>query len=207
MNGVDIREYDEESLRRRIGIMFQHFQPYAFPAKENIGCGCVDKMADLDRIVTAARRACADDFIQELPEKYDTPLSRIFSGGQDLSGGQWQRISLARLFMKDAPVVVFDEPCASLDVETEAALLKDIRAVISPEKLCIIISHRMFRPNLADSIVVLSQGEVLEQGKYDDLVASNGEFARLRELFYQTGKVGTSVLSPNGRLSRLEITS
>ncbi len=189
INGVDIREYDLSALRQSIGIIFQNFQPYAFTAAENIGCGCVEKITDENRIVAAARRARADEFIRELPHGYDTPLTRTFTGGQDLSGGQWQRICLARLFMKDSPVFIFDEPTASLDVEAEAALLEEIQASISSERLCILISHRMFRAGIADHIVVLSHGTVLEEGTYDDLVARNGEFARLRRLFYRSSRM------------------
>jgi ABC-type multidrug transport system fused ATPase/permease subunit len=189
INGTDLREYDADSVRRSIGIIFQNFQPYAFTAGENIGCGCVEKITDTNRIAAAARRARAEEFIRELPNRYDTPLTRMFTGGQDLSGGQWQRICLARLFMKDASVFIFDEPTASLDVEAEAALLEEIQANISSERLCILISHRMFRAGIADHIVVLSRGEVLEEGTYDDLVARNGEFARLRRLFYRSSRM------------------
>jgi ATP-binding cassette subfamily B protein len=176
-------------VRKSIGIIFQNFQSYAFTAGENIGCGCVEKITDEHRIAAAARRARADEFIRELPNQYDTPLTRMFAGGQDLAGGQWQRICLARLFMKDSPIFIFDEPTASLDVEAEAALLEEIQANLSSERLCILISHRMFRAGIADHIVVLSQGTVLEEGTYDDLVARNGEFARLRRLFYRSSRM------------------
>jgi ATP-binding cassette subfamily B protein len=191
INGADIREYDIHSLRRTIGIIFQNFQRYAFSAQENIGCGCVEKINEQDRIFAAARRAQADEFIRELPRGYATPLTRMFAAGQELSGGQWQRICLARLFMKDPPVFIFDEPTANLDVEAEASLLEEIQDNVSSAKLCILISHRMFRPGLADHIVVLSRGTVLEEGTYDDLVARNGEFARLRRLFYRSSRMAS----------------
>jgi ATP-binding cassette subfamily B protein len=188
INGVDIQEYSVSSLRRAIGVIFQNYLPFAFTAWENIGVGCPEAMEDMPSVVTAAKRARADEFLERLPAQYDTCLSRLFTGGTELSGGQWQRVCLARLFMKNPAVFVLDEPTASLDVETEAHVLNEITGV-AQDKLCILISHRMFRAGIADHIVVLSRGTVLEEGTYDELVARNGEFARLRRLFYHSSRM------------------
>jgi len=188
INGVDVREYGVDSLRRVVGVIFQNYLPFAFTARENIGIGAPEIMEDMQSVVAAARRAKADEFLERLPAQYDTCLSKLFTGGTELSGGQWQRVCLARLFMKNPSVFVLDEPTASLDIETEAHILNEI-AHLAKDRLCILISHRMFRPGLADHIIVLSRGTVLEEGTYDDLVTRNGEFARLRRLFYRSSRM------------------
>ena len=182
INGIDIKEYEIESLRKNIGIIFQEFIRYAFTVKENIGCGDIGNLENSEKYVEAAERSNADSFIKQLPYQYDTILTRLFKDGQELSLGQWQRICLARLFMKDAPVFIFDEPTANLDIETEAHLLKEI-SQLSRDKICILVSHRMFRQGISDRIVVLGNGEVLETGTYNELVAKDGEFMRLCKLF------------------------
>jgi ABC-type multidrug transport system fused ATPase/permease subunit len=152
--------------------------------EENIGYGSVGDLQDGRRIVAAAKRAKADSFIRQLPQEYQTRLSKLFEGGQELSLGQWQRICLARLFMKDAPVLVFDEPTAALDIETEVRLLREI-ARLSRERMCILVSHRIFRQSVANQIVVLNDGQIVESGSPEHLVAGNGEFARLWKLYHQ----------------------
>lgn len=183
LNGVDIREFDIKSLRERIGIIFQEFIRYALSAKENIGCGCVNELENEERIVNAARLGKADSFIQKLPLKYETLLSKEFKGGQELSLGQWQRVCIARLFMKNSSVLILDEPTASLDIETEAHLLREI-AQLSKNKICIFVSHRMFRKGIAGQIVVLQKGQIIEAGSYEDLIVENGEFAKLCRLYH-----------------------
>ncbi|HUW82421.1 MAG TPA: ABC transporter ATP-binding protein [Phycisphaerae bacterium] len=196
LNGVDIREYEIQSLRAAIGIIFQEFIRYAFSAKENIACGSIGDAEDTERIVTAAKRARAHSLIENLPQAYDTILSMLFRHGQELSLGQWQRICLARLFMKDAPVMVLDEPTASLDIETEAHVLREV-SEMKGDKICILVSHRMFRQDIADRIIVLSNGRIVEAGDYESLIAREGEFARLWKLY--SNRTGVKP----GRLSRL----
>jgi len=183
LNGTDIRQFEIQSLRRTIGIIFQDFIQYAFSARENVGYGSIENLQDTDRILNAARQARADSFLTQLPRQYDTILSKLFKNGQELSRGQWQRMCLARLFMKNAPVFVLDEPTANLDIETEAHLLQEI-AHLSRDKICIFVSHRMFRKDICGQIVVLSKGRLLEAGSYDSLVARGGEFSRLSALYH-----------------------
>ncbi|MHC4646971.1 MAG: ABC transporter ATP-binding protein [Planctomycetota bacterium] len=183
LNGVNIKEFEIEPLRQKIGVIFQEFVRYAFSARENIGCGNISDLHDISKIISVAKLAKADSFIKQLPRQYDTTLSRLFKNGHELSIGQWQRICVARLFMKNAPVFILDEPTASLDIETEAHLLKEI-SELSEDKICILVSHRMFRKDIADQIVVLNEGEIVEAGTYRSLICQNGEFARLRKLYY-----------------------
>jgi ATP-binding cassette subfamily B protein len=131
--------------------------------------------------------ARADELINRLPHKYDTILSKLFRNGQEISLGQWQRICLARLFMKKSPILIFDEPTAHLDIETEDHLLHEINQV-SRNRICILASHRMFQQGVADQIVVLKKGVIQEVGSYEKLMALNGEFARLHELYYNITK-------------------
>jgi ATP-binding cassette subfamily B protein len=190
INGRDIREFDVESLRKRIGVIFQQFLAFAFSAGENIGCGAIDALGDTPRIHAAAERARVHTMIEQLPHGYDTVLSKLFHEGCELSYGQWQRMCLARLFMKDAPVLVFDEPTASLDIESEAHLLQEI-VKLSRDKLCILISHRSLRQGIADRIVVLDKGRVVEDGTFESLQRQNGEFARLLRLYHAVPKATT----------------
>lgn len=181
LNGVNIREFDIESLRQNIGIIFQDFVRYAFSTKENIGCRNISDIKDTEQVIAAAKRAKADTFIERFPKRYDTILSKLFKNGIELSHGQWQRICLARLFMKDAPVLILDEPTASVDIETESHLLKEIFQ-LSKDKICILVSHRMFHQAIVDRVIVLVDGEFVEVGTLEDLVIRNGEFARLWKL-------------------------
>jgi ABC-type multidrug transport system fused ATPase/permease subunit len=182
LNGIDIREFELSAYRRAIGIIFQDFVCYAFSAGENIGCGNINDLRRKDKIIEAAKRVKANSLIEQLPQRYDTMLSKLFKNGHELSRGQWQRICLARLFMKDAPVVILDEPTASLDIDTEVHLLQEIDH-LSKDKIRIFISHRVFQPSITDQIMVLSEGKVIEVGNYESLMAHNGEFSRLRRLY------------------------
>ena len=200
LNGTDIREFKIESLRRTMGVIFQEFIRYAFSANENIGCGNIADLQNTERIIAAAKRAKADSFIEQLPRQYDAILSKLFKNGQELSLGQWQRICLARLFMKDAPVLILDEPTASLDIETEAHLLREI-VQLSKDKICILVSHRMLKQGIADRIVVLSEGGILETGTYESLLVSNGEFARLWKLYHNiTGEQAAGSLAASNTI-------
>lgn len=189
LNGEDLRKFEIESLRKAVGVIFQEFIRYAFTVKENIACGDITELQNIKKINIASIRAKADSFIKQLPQQYDTTLSRIFENGQELSLGQWQRICIARLFMKNAPIFILDEPTASLDIETEVHLLREI-VELPKDKICILVSHRMFRKDICDQIIVLSKGEIVEAGDYDSLVAKNGEFSRLWKLYHNMAKKG-----------------
>lgn len=186
INGHDIQEYDLTLLRKKMSIIFQDFVRYALTVEENIGLGSVEHMADQQRIVTAAKAARLDDIIARLPKGYATMLGKEFRDGQDLSLGEWQRICLARLFMRNASIMVYDEPSASLDVETESELLREI-SLSGTERICVLISHRMLRSDIADRIVVVEKGEILEQGNHDELVILGGRYAQLWKTYHRLG--------------------
>src|SRR5690606_14449808 len=149
---------------------------------ENIGAGDVTAFEDRGRWTQAAARGQAGEFIEALPAAYDTQLGRWFNNGQELSGGQWQRIALARAFMRDgAEILVLDEPTASMDAEVEAQIFEHFRA-LTANKISILISHRFSTVRHADLIVVRDQGQIVEQGTHDELIALGGRYARLFDL-------------------------
>jgi len=180
--GLDITQWDPEELRRSIGIIFQDFTRYQFKVGENIGVGDAENLWNNDRWAEAARMGRADEFIDRLPAGYDTQLGRWFNRGQELSGGQWQRIALARAFMRSkADILVLDEPTASMDAVTEAELFEHFRE-LTAEKIAILISHRFSTVRRADLIVVMDQGEIVERGSHAELLALQGRYAKLFEL-------------------------
>jgi ATP-binding cassette subfamily B protein len=184
INGIDIRELEVEGLRRAVGVVFQDFTRFTLSAYENVGLGSVEELENKEEIVNSARRAKADEFIRRFPGGYETILSRTFTGGIELSGGQWQRISVARAYMKRAPILVFDEPASSLDTEAEYQLTQEI-ARLARDRVCLLISHRMFRPGIASPVVVLSQGRVIECGSHDELLTRPGEYRRLWSIYHR----------------------
>ncbi len=183
LNGIDYREYDIDSLRQAVGVIFQEYGRYAFTIAENIALSDVAGGEENRRIVAAARRANVDSFIAGLPRGYETMASRVFDGGVELSVGQWQRVCLGRLFLKESPVMVLDEATASLDVETEAHLLKEIVATFQ-DRIRILVSHRTFRSGLADQVIVMKAGEIIEAGTHEDLMETASEYARLWQLYH-----------------------
>ena len=186
INGHDMREYDLTLLRKKMGIIFQDFVRYALTAEENIGLGSVEHMDDREKIVNAAKAARLDNIITGLPKGYGTMLGREFKDGRDLSLGEWQRVCLARLFMRDASVTVYDEPSASLDIETESELLREI-SLSGKKGICILISHRMLRADIADRIIVMEKGKIVEHGSHDILVSLGGRYAHLWKTYHHLG--------------------
>jgi ATP-binding cassette, subfamily B, bacterial len=177
-DGVDAATVDPDELRRAVAVVFQDFERYLLPARENVGLGRHERIDDLEAIVAAARRADADDFLNRLPEGYDTMLGREFAGGYDLSIGQWQRVALARAFFRDAPLVILDEPTAALDARAESRLFERIRELLEGRSV-LLISHRFSSVRSADRIYVLDRGVVVEQGSHDELMAAGGRYAEL----------------------------
>jgi ATP-binding cassette subfamily B protein len=184
VDGVDVRELDLESWRSRIAAIFQDFVHYELPVADNIGLGSVAHLGDEPAILRAAQRAGAIDVIEALPEGLATPLSSRYTGGVDVSGGQWQRIALSRALFaleQGTSVLVLDEPTANLDVRAEAELF-DRFIEITGGATTILISHRFSTVRRADRIVVLDHGTIVEEGGHDELVAAGGRYAELFRL-------------------------
>ncbi|HEY8193251.1 MAG TPA: ABC transporter ATP-binding protein [Gaiellaceae bacterium] len=175
---VDLAEVDPDELRRSVAVIFQDFERYLLPARENVGLGRKERIDDVDAIIEAAARADANDFLAGLPEGYETMLGREFSGGFDLSIGQWQRVALARAFFRDAPFVILDEPTASLDARAESNLFERMRELLQGRSV-VLISHRFSSVRSADRIYVLHQGRVVEEGSHAELMERDGLYAEL----------------------------
>ena len=178
IDGVDLREVDPKDLQKRIGVIFQDFVKYFLPAKENIGFGQIDQLENEPRIVDSAQRSGAHPTITSLPQGYDTMLGKWFERGNDLSGGEWQKVALARAFMRDAEVLVLDEPTAALDALNEYAVFQRFRE-LTDNKIAILISHRFSTVRMADRIIVLEDGAITEIGTHADLLAKGGMYAKL----------------------------
>nr|WP_276308786.1 ABC transporter ATP-binding protein [Halomonas endophytica] len=182
LDGSDLRDWDIQTLRRRIGVIFQDFVRYQMKVGENLGAGDVAAFEDEGRWQEAARRGLAETFIADMPGGYHTQLGRWFKDGQELSGGQWQKIALSRAYMREsADILVLDEPTAAMDAAAEAAVFANFREH-GGDKMTILISHRFSTVRSADLILVIDGGEILEQGDHTSLMATNGRYARLFRL-------------------------
>jgi ATP-binding cassette, subfamily B, bacterial len=180
-DGMDVRSFRPELFRQRVAIIFQDFVRYALSAEENIALARPNDEIDHAAIREAAKIADADSFLSVLPAGYQTPLSRRFAGGHELSGGQWQKVAIARAFYRRAPLVIIDEPTAALDARAEYELFSSLREVLRG-RTALIISHRFSTVRTADRIYVLDHGRVAEHGSHDELMALGGQYAELFNL-------------------------
>ncbi|AUB40640.1 ABCB-BAC, ATP-binding cassette, subfamily B, bacterial [Nostoc flagelliforme CCNUN1] len=179
LDGLDLQEWDVDVLRRRIGVIFQNFVRYQFTVGENIGVGDVEHLENKTRWQTAAEKGMAQSFIDQLPQSFQTQLGRWFKGGQELSGGQWQKIALSRAFMRSqADILVLDEPTSAIDAQAEFEIFNHFRA-ITQNQMVLLISHRFSTVRMADKILVIENGEVIEQGTHEELLEVGGRYAKL----------------------------
>jgi ATP-binding cassette subfamily B protein len=181
LDGTDLREYDVEDLRREIGVIFQDYMRYDLLVRENIGFGKVDSIGDRPRVESAAAKSLAKGVIDRLPNGYDQMVGRRFEGGVELSGGEWQKFALARAYMRDAQLLILDEPTATLDARAEYEVFQRF-SELTRGRMAVLISHRFSTVRMADRILVLADGSIQEQGTHEHLLSLGGRYAELFEL-------------------------
>lgn len=181
IDGIDLKDFDVDDLRAHVGAIFQDFMRFNFTAGQNIGVGLVEEIDNEARVAAAAKDSLADQLIARMPEGYGQMLGRGFASGFDLSGGEWQKIAIARAYFRDAEVLILDEPTAALDARAEAGVFDRFRN-LSAAKSTLLISHRFTTVRMADRILVLENGEIIESGNHAELIALGGRYAELFEL-------------------------
>jgi ATP-binding cassette subfamily B protein len=178
LDGRDLREYDIESLRRNVGVIFQDFVRYDFPIRENIAVGDIGRRDDQPALEVAASRSLADSVIARFKEGYEQLLGKRFEGGADLSGGEWQKLALARAYLRDAQLLILDEPTAALDARAEYQVFLRF-SELTHGRMAVLISHRFSTVRMADRILVLKEGELVEQGTHAELLDNKGLYSEL----------------------------
>ena len=181
LDGIDLREYNLEDLYQEIGVIFQDFMRYEMTAHENIAVGRIEEIGNKDEIARAAHKSLADEVIAKLPRHYDQMLGRRFETGVDLSGGEWQKLALARAYLRDAQLLILDEPTAALDARSEYEVFERF-AELTAGKMALFISHRFSTVRMADRIVVLADGQIAEDGSHQQLMALAGQYAEMFEM-------------------------
>jgi ATP-binding cassette subfamily B protein len=178
LDGHDLREYDPAELRQEIGVIFQDFVRFQLPAGQNLAVGRIEERQNQPRIITAAQQSLADTVIAKLPGGYDQMIGRRFNGGVDLSGGEWQKIALGRAYMRDAQLLILDEPTAALDARAEHEVFQRF-AELTKGKTAVLISHRFSTVRMANRILVIENGQFVEIGSHEVLLAKGGRYAEL----------------------------
>ena len=181
IDGIDLRDFAQDELHKRIGVIFQDFVRYQMTLKDNIGFGNIERMDDIARITHAAEDGGAAEIAAQLANGYDTTLGRQFMDGRELSGGQWQKIALSRAFMRDGGILILDEPTAALDAQHEHEIFQHFRE-LTQDRTAILISHRFSTVRMADRIAVLSDGAIVELGSHAELIANQQRYAELFEM-------------------------
>ena len=181
LDGVDLREYDLDDVWKEVGVIFQDFMRYDLTARENIAIGRIEDQDNIFRVRSAAQKSLAEDVVRKLPKGFDQVLGRRFEGGVDLSGGEWQKIALGRAYLRDAQVLILDEPTAALDAKSEHEVFERF-AELTKGKMALLICHRFSTVKMADRILVLESGRIAEEGHHNELLQSKGRYAEMFEL-------------------------
>lgn len=202
IDGINIKEYTQDSLYKSINIVFQDFIKYPFTVKENISFGDIDNITKMESIINSAKKTGANEFIEKLPQKYDSKLGKVWTGGVDLSLGQWQKLAISRAFMKKSSIMILDEPTASLDAEAEYEIFKDFKKLIK-NTTSIMISHRFSTVKMADKIIVMENGKIIELGNHKELIELGGLYSKLYTM--QAESYDQINIEKDNRLGKIEM--